>query len=67
MSFLATVVAEIGKWLLTKLATFAQGLIEKAQRQKKAEDESKESVDPLKKAQSADEIQKATDDALNKF
>jgi hypothetical protein len=55
------------KYLLDKLSAWAAALIAKIKRKKQVTDESDASVQPLKDAKNAEEIDKSTDSALDGF
>lgn len=57
----------LAQTLIGWLVEILGGLIARALRRKKIEEKAKESVEPLKKAKSADEIDKASDEALDGF
>lgn len=67
MSFLAAVVAQFFQLLLTKVGEWLKKLWAAAARKKEAKEKSEQSVEPLKQAETADEIDQATDDALDGF
>lgn len=50
-----------------KLTSFLKEQYEKRKKQEANKNEAEKSVEPLKKAQTADEIDKASDDALDGF
>jgi len=68
---LASFAAWVGRILIVeimgRLITWAKTEIEKARKSKKIDKEAAESVEPLKKAQTADEIKKASISALDDF
>lgn len=53
--------------IVSKLAQIANDIYLSQKRRKENKEKSQESVDPLKKAKTADEIDKATDSALDGF
>ena len=54
-------------WLWGKLSSLLSALWLKKTTEEKIDQEAKDSVEPLKNAQTAEEIDKAADDALNHF
>lgn len=67
MLILRTVLYWILEWVLAKVIAGLSKFIERTERKKKAESDAKQSVDPLKKAKTAEEIDRAADEALNDF
>lgn len=67
MDLIAAVFAKIGEWLLSKLSAFVAAAIQTAIRRKKIDDASGDSVQPLKDAKTGDEIDKASDSALDNW
>lgn len=65
MSFLVSLCSQLIIWIIEKAGAALAALVQKLVREKKIEDEAKESVEPLKKATTPDEIDKAADSALN--
>ena len=64
MGFLSWLGKAVVGWLLEQLSQLVQGIVSKIQRNKKIDEQSEEAVKPLKEAESAEEIDKATDSAL---
>lgn len=67
MNFLAAVCTKIIESLGRKIWAVVSAAVFVYMRRKKIDEESKESVDPLKKAKTGEEIDKASDDALSGF
>lgn len=76
MGFIFTAIAwffstPVGQYLLQyelgKITDWVKGAIAKKEAQKKNAEEAAKSVAPLQKAQTAEEIDAATDDALDKL
>lgn len=65
MTFLASLLAQIVEWLLSKGAAAITALISKLVKRKQIIDESQESVQPLKDATTGEQIDKATDSTLS--
>lgn len=71
---ISSLVSAVLDWLknsLIQLATWIFGLLSKAidqyKQRKQIDEKSKQSVEPLKNAQTKEEIEKASDSALNGF
>lgn len=67
MSFLSGLVKIVLDWAYGKLADWISGLVRFFQRKKVIENEEQGSVEPLKKAKTAKEIDDAADSALGGF
>ena len=65
MNFLALVVTQLVQWILTKLGTLLVATWQKFQRKQEIEHKAEESVVPLKNAQTAEEIDKASQSAVD--
>lgn len=64
MSFLAAVGTKILEWILAKVWALVEAAVRLYLKNKKIDEESRESVEPLEKAKTGDEIDKASDPAL---
>lgn len=67
MSFLAGLLAQVIEWLLTQAFSILNKDYEQYKADKQAAADAKAALDKLKAAQSAEEIDKATDDSLGKL
>lgn len=67
MNFLATLGAKIVEFLLTKVWAWVSDVVSKIMRRKKIDEESADSVKPLKEAKTGAEIDKAADSALDRW
>ena len=67
MNFLAAVATKLGQWLISWVAGLVAAAVARYLRRKQIDEESQNSTDPLKKAKTGDEIDKATDSALDRF
>lgn len=66
-AFLAAIASKVVLAILSAAFGWAAKQWHQNQQDKKAEQDAKESTDPLKKAKTGDEIEKATDGALDGF
>ena len=67
MNFLAAVVSQFFQWVVTSVGAWLKQVWAAAARKKEAKKQSEESVEPLKQAETGEEIDRATDDALDGF
>jgi hypothetical protein len=67
VNFLAAVATKLGQWLISWVAGLVAAAVARYLRRKQIDEESQNSTDPLKKAKTGDEIDKATDSALDRF
>lgn len=67
MKFLVAVAAQVLQWLLEKLGSYLNAVFKRLKKEKEIEEEAKASVEDLKKAKTGEEVDKATDTALDKF
>jgi hypothetical protein len=67
IGFLAAIASKVVIALLSAAAGWFAKMIHQQVQDKKSDTDAKESLDPLKKAQTGDEIDKASDGALGGF
>lgn len=67
MNFLAALGSKILEWFITKVWSWISDAVSKILRRKKIDEESADSVKPLKEAKTGAEIDKAADSALDRW
>ncbi len=67
MAFLKTLAFWVMEWIMTKIVVLFTKARERMNRDERIKREAEKSVEPLKKAKTSDEIDKASDDALGGF